>query len=136
MAYGQNAISCDRPFKRIFCPLKRSFTLPVCSLLINLSKTFCTLTIKPLVPFKSFVMNNKAFRTLFCNPQKSFHTSPTQIIEAVNHFSNAAIAFTKNFTASRNFLVNAIVEFKEWLTASIIRVGRFQRGVKFFCGLG
>ena len=27
-------------------------------------------------PFKYFVMNNKAFHNLFCNPQKSFHTSP------------------------------------------------------------
>ena len=49
--------------------------------------------------FKSFVMNNKAFRNLFCNPQKSFHTSPTRIIEAVNHSSNSTIAFTKkNFS--------------------------------------
>ena len=38
-----------------------------------------------LGPFKSFVMNNKAFCHLFCNPQKSFHTFPTRIIEAVNH---------------------------------------------------
>ena len=76
-------------------------------------------------------MNNKAFCNLLCNPQKSFHTSPTRIIEAVNHSSNSTIAFTKKFTSSRNFLlVNAIVEFGEWLTASIIRVGRFRRGVK------
>ena len=53
-------------------------------------------------PFKSFVMNNKAFRK-FCNPQKSFHTSRTRIIEAVNHSSNSTIAFTKKFTSSRNF---------------------------------
>ena len=46
-------------------------------------------------PFKSFVINNKAFRNLYCNPQKSFHTSPTRIIEAVNHFSNSTIAFIK-----------------------------------------
>ena len=26
--------------------------------------------------FRSFVMNNKAFGNLFCNSQKSFHTSP------------------------------------------------------------
>ena len=81
--------------------------------------------------FKSFVMDNKASRNLFCNPQKSFHTSPTQTIEAVNHSSNSTIAFTKCFTSSRIFfLVNAIVEFEEWLTASIIRVRRFWRGVK------
>ena len=49
-----------------------------------------------LGPFKSSVMNNKAFRNLFCNPQKSFHTSPTREIEAVNHSSNSTIAFTKN----------------------------------------
>ena len=47
--------------------------------------------------------NNKAFRNSFCNPQKSFHTSPTRIIEAVNHSSKSTIAFTKKFTASRNF---------------------------------
>ena len=45
-------------------------------------------------PFKSFVMKSKAFRSLFCNPQKRFHTSPTQI-KAVNHSSNSTIAFTK-----------------------------------------
>ena len=28
------------------------------------------------------------------------------------------------------FLVNGIVEFEEWLTASFIRVGGFRRGVK------
>ena len=37
-------------------------------------------------PFKSFVMNNKAFCNLLCNPKMSFHTSPTRIKEAVNHF--------------------------------------------------
>ena len=53
------------------------------------------------------------------------------MIEAVNHSSNSTTAFTKNVTSSRNFfLVNAIVEFEEWLTAFIIRVGRFRRGVK------
>ena len=26
--------------------------------------------------FRSFVMNNKGFGNLFCNSQKSFHTSP------------------------------------------------------------
>ena len=84
-----------------------------------------------LGPLKSFVMNNKAFRNLFCNPQKSFHTSPTRIIEAVNPSSNSTITFTKKITSSRNFFrVNPIVGFEEWLTASIIRVGRFRRGVK------
>ena len=51
--------------------------------------------------FKSFVTKNKAFRNLFCNAQKSFHTSPTRIIGAVNHSSNSTIALTKKFTPSR-----------------------------------
>ena len=54
-------------------------------------------------PFKSFIIDNKAFCNLFCNPQKSFHTSPTRIIEAVNHSSNSTIAFTKKLTSSRKF---------------------------------
>ena len=75
--------------------------------------------------------NNKAFCNLFCNSQRNFHTSPTRIIEAVNHSSNSTIAFTRNLTSSRNvLLVNAIAEFEEWLTVSIIRVRRFRRGVK------
>ena len=45
--------------------------------------------IRTLGLFKSFVMNNKAFRNLFCNPQKSFRASLTRIIEAVNHSSNS-----------------------------------------------
>ena len=57
----------------------------------------------PMGLFKSFVMNNKGFRKLFCNLQKSFHSSPTLIIEAVNHSSNSTVAFTKNFTSSRIF---------------------------------
>ena len=82
-------------------------------------------------PFKYFLMNNKAFRNLFCNPQKSFHTSPTRITEAVNHSSKSTIAFTIFFFHLAVFLlVNAIVEFEEWLTASIIGVVRFRRGVK------
>ena len=50
----------------------------------------------------------------------------TRKIEAVDHSSNSkmAFAFTKNPNA------NAIVEFEECSTASIIRVGRSQRGVK------
>ena len=38
------------------------------------SKNFFNLQRWPMGPFKSFVMNNKAFRNSFCNPQKSFHT--------------------------------------------------------------
>ena len=74
--------------------------------------------------FKCFVMNDKVFRNLFCNPQKSFHTSPTRIIEAVNQSSNSTIAFTKKkkkIHLAVIFLVNAIVEFEKWLTISIIR---------------
>ena len=33
-------------------------------------------TMGSVAEFKSFVMNNKAFGNLFCNSQKSFHTSP------------------------------------------------------------
>ena len=46
-------------------------------------------------------MNNKAFGNLFCNPQKSFHTSPTPIIKAVNHSSNSTIAFTTTRTKTK-----------------------------------
>ena len=53
-------------------------------------------------PLKSFIMNNNAFRNLFCNPQKSFHTSPTWIIEAINHSSNSTIEFWS--VTSSNFL--------------------------------
>ena len=41
--------------------------------------TLCTTSERSsntLAEFKSFVMNNKAFGNLFCNSQKSFHTSP------------------------------------------------------------
>ena len=55
-----------------------------------------------LGPFKHFVMNKKVFRNSFCNPQKSFHTSLTRIIEVVNHSSNSTIALKKN-TPTRNF---------------------------------
>ena len=36
----------------------------------------------------------------------------------------------KDFTVSGKIFCNAIVEFKEWLTATIIYVERFLRGVK------
>ena len=58
-------------------------------------------------------MNNKAFGNIFCNSQKSFHTSPR---------SSGILGFFVN--------ANAIVEFEEWSIASIIRVGRSRRGVK------
>ena len=44
------------------------------SLLSSLIDVLFCLTVGLL---ESFVMNNKAFRNLFCNPQKSFHTSTT-----------------------------------------------------------
>ena len=34
-----------------------------------------------MATFKSFVMNIKAFGNLFCNPQKSFHTSIIRVGE-------------------------------------------------------
>ena len=54
-------------------------------------------------------MNNKAFSNLFCNPQLHLQKILQQAIK---------------------FSVNAFVEFEEWLTASIIRVGRSRSGVK------
>ena len=78
-------------------------------------------------------MNNKAFHNLFCNPQKSFHTSPGYsdlYREAVDQTSNLTAAITENVTTRRKLSVIAIDEFEEWLTVSIIRVGRSRRGVK------
>ena len=85
--------------------------------------------------FKSFVMNNKAFGNLFCNSQKSFHTCPgssdSNNIEAIDHSLNSVMAFALTKNPRRNFFfVNAIVEFKEWSIASIIRVVRSRGGVK------
>ena len=60
-------------------------------------------------------MNNKAFRNFFCNRLRSFHTSPGS---------------SDSNDLDAKFSVNAIIEFEEWLTASIIRVERFQKGVK------
>ena len=71
-------------------PLRRRWTQPI----------FSVLQLDWLGEFKSIVMHN--LMNLFCNSQKSFHTSPTRIIGAVNHFSKSTIAFTKYFTASRN----------------------------------
>ena len=68
-----------------------------------------------LAEFKSFVMNNKAFGNLFCNSQKSFHTSPTRIIEVIDHSSNSTMAFKCIYKKILDvkFFVNAIVEFEE-----------------------
>ena len=59
-------------------------------------------------------LNNKALGNIFCNPEKSYHTSPAYLQKILGFFVNA----------------NAIVEFEEWSIASIIRVGRSRRGVK------
>ena len=65
---------------------------------------FC-MAIGTLAEFKSFVMNNKAFGNLFCNSQKSFHTSPGssdsnnrgyRSFFKLNNGSTMAFAFTKN----------------------------------------
>ena len=71
----------------------------------------CTVT-----EFKSFVMNNKAFGNLFCNSQKSFHTSSgssTRIVKAIDHPSNSTMAFAFIKNPRVKFFVNAIVEFEE-----------------------
>ena len=43
-----------------------------------------SLNSKILAEFKSFVMNNEAFGNLFCNLQKSFHTSPGSFFKLNN----------------------------------------------------
>ena len=88
-----------------------------------------------MAEFKSFVMNNKVFGNLFCNSQKSFHTSPGS--SDSNHSD-----YRSFFKSSQQwhlhlqkildviFFVNAIVEFEEWSIASIIQVVKSQGGVK------
>ena len=71
---------------------------------------------------------------------KEFSHLPDSNDRGCQSFSNSTIVFTKNNnnnnTASRIFFlffckfVNAIVEFVEWLTTSIIQVGRFRKGMK------
>ena len=85
--------------------------------------------------FRDLPHYNKAFGNLFCNPQKSFQTSP----ESSESNKRGCQPFFKlnNNTRKKllldvNFFVNAIVEFEEWLTASIFRVGEVW---KLFCGL-
>ena len=79
-------------------------------------------------------MNNKAFGNIFCNSQKSFHTSPES--SDLNNRGNRSFFKLNNdiciYKKILGFFVNAnaIVEFEEWSIASIIRVGRFRRGVK------
>ena len=99
-------------------------------------------------------MNNKAFCNLFCDPQNSFHTSPGssdsnnkdcqfQIFFKLNNGIKKKKNTTRGFKLNKSiykkkkkillavkFLVNAIVEFEEYLKASIIWFGRSRRGVK------
>ena len=42
----------------------------------NIYLTQALVVYNTLAEFRSFVMNNKAFGNVFCNSQKSFHTSP------------------------------------------------------------
>ena len=81
-------------------------------------------------PFKSFVMSNKAFRNLFCNPQEFSHLLDSNNRGCQSFFKLNNSIYKKNLHLAVIFLVNAFVEFEEWLPASIIRVGRFRRGVK------
>ena len=81
-------------------------------------------------------LNNKAFGNLFCNPQKSFHTSP-ETSDSNNRgcqpfFKLNNSIYWKKLWLDVKFFVNAIVEFEEWLTASIVQVGEVW---KLFCGL-
>ena len=81
-------------------------------------------------------LNYKAFGNLFCNPQKSFHTSP-ESSDSNNrgcqpYFKLNNSIYKKKLRLAVKFFVNAIVEFEEWLRASIIRVGEVW---KRFCGL-
>ena len=84
--------------------------------------------------FKSFVMNNKAFGNLFCNSQKSFHTSPwssnsnNRGYRSFFKLNNGISIYKKILDVI--FFVNAIVEFEKWSIASIIRVVRSRGGVK------
>ena len=67
------------------------------------SKQVCMiLYLHAVAEFRSFVMNNKAFGNVFCNSQKSFHTSPGSS-DSNNRgyrlfFKNSTMAFalTKN----------------------------------------
>ena len=84
-------------------------------------------------------MNNKAFGNLFCNSQKSFHTSPGSSDSNNRGYRsffkhNNGICIYKKILDVK-FFVNAIVEFGDWSIASIIRVIRSRGGVKPFCEL-
>ena len=78
-------------------------------------------------------MNNKAFGNIFCNSQKSFtplRDLPTRIIGLSTILQTQQ--WHLHLQKILGFFVNAntIVEFEEWSIASIIRVGRFRRGVE------
>ena len=63
-------------------------------------------------------MNNKAFGNIFCNSQKNFHTSPRSSFFKLN----SGICIYKKKKKILGFFVsaNAIVDFEEWLIASIL----------------
>ena len=79
-------------------------------------------------------MNNKAFGNLFCNSQKSFHTSPgssdsnNRGYRSFFKLNNGICIYKKILDVK--FFVIAIVEFEEWSIASIIQVVRSRGGVK------
>ena len=90
-----------------------------------------------LAEFKSFVKNNKAFGYLFCNSQKSFHTSTGSSDSNYRGYRpffklNNGILHLQKILDVFFFLFckNAIVEFEEWSITSIIQVVRFRGGVK------
>ena len=78
-------------------------------------------------------MNNKAFGNLFCNSQKSFHTSPGSA-DSNNRGYRSFFKLNNGICIKKildvKYFVNAIVEFEEWSIASIIRVVRYRGGVK------
>ena len=85
-------------------------------------------------------MNNKAFGNLFCNSQKSFHTSPVSSDSNDRGYrpffklNNGICIYKKQKILDVFFFwgggVKAIVEFEEWSIAFIIRVVRSRGGVK------
>ena len=86
-------------------------------------------------------MNKKAFRSLFCNPQKSFHTFPgssdskNRACQSFFKLKNSISKKKKKIRLAVNFFVNAIVEFEEWLTAFILFELEDPGKVwKLFCG--
>ena len=80
-------------FRQVVCPVVCYSSPPWFSSLVCIRSSSCNSAVwkgerliminvikmirsETLAEFRSFVMNNKAFGNLFCNSQKSFHTSP------------------------------------------------------------